>query len=51
MLEPLFSGRKGEGKEEAEVLDGVLRRPRGSLRLVLDMRRTEPGKGRPVSRY
>lgn len=40
-LEP---GGNGEGKDDAEVLAGALRRPRGSLRVVLDMRRMEPGE-------
>ena len=37
-------GGKGEGREDAEVLAGALRKPRGSLRVVLDMRRIEPEK-------
>ena len=35
-------GGNGEGKDEAEVLAGALRRPRGSFRVVLDIRRIEP---------
>ena len=42
--EGLESGGKGEGKEEADVLDGALRRPKGSLCLVFDMRRMDPGE-------
>ena len=35
-----------EGKDEADVLVGMFRRPRGSLCFVsLDIRRTEPGTG------
>lgn len=33
---------KGEGSEEADVRPGVFRRPRGSFRLALDMRSTDP---------
>lgn len=40
-LEP---GGKGGGSEEADFLAGVIRRPRGSLCIVSDMRRTEPEK-------
>lgn len=44
-------GGNGEGKEEADVLAGALRRPKGSLCLVLDMRRMEPGEalGQPTA--
>lgn len=41
-LDDLVSGGRGEGSEEAEVLAGALRRPSGSLRLLLDMSMTEP---------
>ena len=41
-LDDLVPGGKGDGKDDADVLAGALRRPSGSLRLVLDMRRTEP---------
>lgn len=41
-LEGFEPGGNGEGKEEAEVRAGALRRPSGSLRVVLDMRRIEP---------
>lgn len=37
-------GGNGEGKDEADVLAGALRRPKGSLCLVLDIRRMEPGE-------
>lgn len=43
-LEDREVGGNGEGREETEVLAGALRIPRGSLRLVWDMRRTEPGR-------
>ena len=33
---------KGDGREDAEVLAGALRRPRGSFRFEWDIRRTEP---------
>ena len=42
-LEGLDPGGKGEGREEAEVLAGALRSPRGSLRVAWDMRRMVPG--------
>lgn len=42
-------GGKGEGSEEAEVRAGAIRKPRGSLRLVFDMRRTEPKDAAQVS--
>ena len=42
-LPDLRPGGNGEGKEEADVLAGALRRPKGSLCLVFDMRRMEPG--------
>ena len=42
MLEDREPGGKGEGREETDVLAGALRIPKGSLRLVFDMRRTEP---------
>lgn len=47
-LEP---GGNGEGKEEADVLAGALHKPKGSLCLVLDMRRMEPGEalGQPTA--
>lgn len=41
-FECLEDGGKGEGREETDVLAGALRKPRGSLRSVLDMRRIEP---------
>lgn len=44
-------GGKGEGSEEAEVLAGAMRKPRGSLRLVFDMRRTEPKDAAQVSMW
>ena len=37
-------GGNGEGRDEADTLAGALRRPKGSLCLVFDMRRTEPGE-------
>lgn len=37
-------GGNGEGREEADVLAGALRRPKGSLCVVFDMRRMEPGE-------
>lgn len=41
-LEEWEPGGKGEGREETDVLEGALRIPRGSLRLVSDIRRIEP---------
>ena len=42
----LALGGKGEGSDEADVLAGALRIPSGSLRVVCDMRSTEPSVGR-----
>ena len=39
----LTLGGNGEGKEDADTRAGAFRRPRGSLRVVFDMRSTEPG--------
>lgn len=47
-VDGLASGGYGDGIDEAEVLAGAFRRPRGSLRLALDMRRTEPVDCQPV---
>jgi hypothetical protein len=42
---------KGEGKDEVDVLAGVFRRPRGSLRLdTLESKRIEPARKVLVSR-
>ena len=41
-LERSACGTKGEGSEDADVLAGVLRNPRGSFRVELDIRSTEP---------
>ena len=38
----LVSGGNGEGNEEADLRAGAFRRPRGSLRLLCDIKRTEP---------
>ena len=35
-------GGKGDGREDADVLAGALRRPRGSLRFDLDNKSIEP---------
>ena len=43
-LPDLEPGGNGEGKEEADVRSGALRRPKGSLCLVFDMRRMDPGE-------
>ena len=48
-LEDLLPGGKGEGKDEADVLAGAIWRPRGSFRLVFDIRRTEPAWERWIS--
>ena len=38
-------GGKGEGREEADTRAGACRRPRGSLRVLWDIRSTEPVGG------
>ena len=43
-LPELEPGGNGEGKEEADVLAGASRKPNGSLWLVFDIRRMEPGE-------
>ena len=52
-LPDLEEERYGEGKEEADVLAGALRRPKGSLCFVLDMRRMEPVEtlGQPTASH
>ena len=37
-----ISGGYGEGMEDVDVLAAILRRPRGSFRFELDIRRTDP---------
>ena len=43
-LDDLTLGGNGEGREDADVLAGALRNPRGSLRVVWDMSRMEPSE-------
>lgn len=52
-LPDLEPGENDEGNEEADVLAGALRRPRGSLCLVWDMRRIEPREalGQPTASH
>lgn len=46
-LRTLGFGTNGEGNEDADVLAGVIRRPKGSFRVVFGNRRIEPGQERP----